>query len=346
MLVMRRAARNSRGAAVVGTRTTSSANSSAWPDVGHNLQVGNLGNIFVKKIFVLLTLGSSVYFKNRIGTFAFCNYVGPRIFFYKKLTLNQCCESELASTRIRIQLFISMGIRIQEAKPMQIQADPDQDPGQTYKSQNLNFYIINILKVGNRKKTYIRRFKSPFDPCGSGSGSTTLLLTITHSLNCRVRKKLFFLELRLARASSLPKLILFMVHKYWNSAQNTAPPFCVSVLRIRNTVMRIRIPLFTLMRIRIRLLTLMRFRIWTMLLIKEIQICDLWSKDLHGSSLSLHVSIVSFERPSVAFVRASTDTDCLLKTSVAYPQGWANLDQAHEDLDRNIFRDLSPTPKP
>ncbi len=27
-------------------------------------------------------------------------------------------------------------------------------------------------------------------------------------------------------------------------------------------------------------------------------------------------------------------------------QGWANLDQAHEDLDRNIFRDLSPTPKP
>jgi hypothetical protein len=27
-------------------------------------------------------------------------------------------------------------------------------------------------------------------------------------------------------------------------------------------------------------------------------------------------------------------------------QGWANLNQAHEDLDRNIFRDLSPTPKP
>ena len=27
-------------------------------------------------------------------------------------------------------------------------------------------------------------------------------------------------------------------------------------------------------------------------------------------------------------------------------QWWANLDQAPEDLDRNIFRDLSPTPKP
>ncbi len=30
----------------------------------------------------------------------------------------------------------------------------------------------------------------------------------------------------------------------------------------------------------------------------------------------------------------------------SHHQGWANLDQAHEDLDRNIFRDLSPTPKP
>jgi hypothetical protein len=27
-------------------------------------------------------------------------------------------------------------------------------------------------------------------------------------------------------------------------------------------------------------------------------------------------------------------------------QWWANLDQAPEDLDRTIFRDLSPTPKP
>jgi hypothetical protein len=31
---------------------------------------------------------------------------------------------------------------------------------------------------------------------------------------------------------------------------------------------------------------------------------------------------------------------------ISHNQGWANLDQAHEDLDRNIFRDLSPTPKP
>jgi hypothetical protein len=34
------------------------------------------------------------------------------------------------------------------------------------------------------------------------------------------------------------------------------------------------------------------------------------------------------------------------KTVLPEGQGWANLDQAHEDLDRNIFRDLSPTPKP
>ena len=28
------------------------------------------------------------------------------------------------------------------------------------------------------------------------------------------------------------------------------------------------------------------------------------------------------------------------------PQWWANLDQASKDLDKTIFRDLSPTPKP
>jgi hypothetical protein len=27
-------------------------------------------------------------------------------------------------------------------------------------------------------------------------------------------------------------------------------------------------------------------------------------------------------------------------------QWWANLDQAPKDLDKTIFRDLSPTPKP
>jgi hypothetical protein len=27
-------------------------------------------------------------------------------------------------------------------------------------------------------------------------------------------------------------------------------------------------------------------------------------------------------------------------------QGWANLDQAPKDLDKTIFRDLSPTPLP
>jgi hypothetical protein len=32
--------------------------------------------------------------------------------------------------------------------------------------------------------------------------------------------------------------------------------------------------------------------------------------------------------------------------NVAVMQWWANLDQAPEDLDKTIFRDLSPTPKP
>ncbi len=29
-----------------------------------------------------------------------------------------------------------------------------------------------------------------------------------------------------------------------------------------------------------------------------------------------------------------------------FDQGWANLDQAPKDLDKTIFRDLSPTPLP
>jgi len=33
-------------------------------------------------------------------------------------------------------------------------------------------------------------------------------------------------------------------------------------------------------------------------------------------------------------------------SAVASGQGWANLDQAPKDLDKTIFRDLSPTPKP
>jgi hypothetical protein len=36
-------------------------------------------------------------------------------------------------------------------------ADPD--PGQTVKSKKLNFYMENIFYVGNRSKTYIRRYK-------------------------------------------------------------------------------------------------------------------------------------------------------------------------------------------
>ncbi len=49
---------------------------------------------------------------------------------------------------IQIQLFISMQIQIQGAKPMRIHVD--RDPGQSLKSQK-NF-TWKILKVGNRSK--------------------------------------------------------------------------------------------------------------------------------------------------------------------------------------------------
>jgi hypothetical protein len=72
------------------------------------------------------------------------------------------------SMQILIQLFISLLIRIQGAKPMRIHADPgpDSDPGQTFKSEKIEFYKKNP-----------HSHKSP-DPdtgqpnlCGSGFGS-------------------------------------------------------------------------------------------------------------------------------------------------------------------------------
>ncbi len=101
--------------------------------------------------------------------------------------------------RIQIQIFISIRIRIQGAKPMRIYADPD--PGQILKSQKVDFYMKNILKVGKRSKTIPAKVQKPFwkavnqvyfeilvsfhlldpdlDPgqpneCGSGTGYTKL----------------------------------------------------------------------------------------------------------------------------------------------------------------------------
>jgi hypothetical protein len=48
-----------------------------------------------------------------------------------------------------------MRIQIQGFKK---QADPN--PGQTLKSQKMNFDIKNKFKVDNRLKTYLRRYKS------------------------------------------------------------------------------------------------------------------------------------------------------------------------------------------
>ncbi len=55
--------------------------------------------------------------------------------------------------RIRIQLFNH------NADPdldpgSHINADPDPDPGQTLKSQKVDFYMKNMLKVRNRSKKY------------------------------------------------------------------------------------------------------------------------------------------------------------------------------------------------
>jgi hypothetical protein len=48
---------------------------------------------------------------------------------------------------------------------MGIHANPDPDPGHTFKSQKVTFYMKNIFKVVKRSKNirYIRSYKSPFE---------------------------------------------------------------------------------------------------------------------------------------------------------------------------------------
>ncbi len=54
--------------------------------------------------------------------------------------------------------------------------------------------------------------------------------------------------------------------------------------------------------------------------------------------------------PPAQLPSADTITDPdnykMVSLSVATRQWWANLDQASKDLDKTIFRDLSPTPLP
>jgi hypothetical protein len=71
-------------------------------------------------------------------------------------------------TVLHSQLFILMRIRfrIQVAKLMQIQQDPDSDPGQTFKLQKDEFLhenTVGILEVGKRSKTYLHtKVQKPF----------------------------------------------------------------------------------------------------------------------------------------------------------------------------------------
>ncbi len=115
-----------------------------------------------------------------------------------------------------MSMLIRIRMRIQEGKPMQIHADQDTDPDQTFESQKIEFYMKNILNVDKRSKkhTYegtkafleadnqvylemLAKFRAPgsgsafpiririqdsqknADPGGSGSGSTSLEERVT-----------------------------------------------------------------------------------------------------------------------------------------------------------------------
>jgi hypothetical protein len=49
-------------------------------------------------------------------------------------------------------------IRIQEAKPMHIHADPVPDPGQTLLSQKVGFDMKNV-RIGKRPRVNLRRIR-------------------------------------------------------------------------------------------------------------------------------------------------------------------------------------------
>ncbi len=70
-------------------------------------------------------------------------------------------------------IIFSMRIRIQEAKPMRIQADPDPDPGQTFKSQKVEFLQFLPDLFVNFWSISMLQDPDPHSQYRSGSGSKT-----------------------------------------------------------------------------------------------------------------------------------------------------------------------------
>jgi hypothetical protein len=78
----------------------------------------------------------------------------------------ECCGFALVSTRIRIQLFISMQIRIQGAKLLRIHADRDPVPCQTVKSQKIEYLYEKYTLVGTSRPVNLPTIRSSVpDPC-------------------------------------------------------------------------------------------------------------------------------------------------------------------------------------
>ncbi len=60
-------------------------------------------------------------------------------------------------------LWIRIGFNEDPDLGSQTIADPDLDPGQTLRHKKLNFYMKNILKVGNKYKNILTIFKGTKD---------------------------------------------------------------------------------------------------------------------------------------------------------------------------------------
>ncbi len=69
-----------------------------------------------------------------------------------------------------------------------------------------------------------------------------------------------------------------------------------------------------------------------------------WLLQVKYFSPECHYTRQNIGKSVLEILRGDIRSEALL--NLFWEQWWANLDQAPEDLDKNIFRDLSPTPKP
>jgi hypothetical protein len=100
----------------------------------------------------------------------------------EEISLDKLKFHTVKSVLCCVSALVSMRIRIQGAKSMRIDADPDPDPGQTLKSRKVEYYMQNILKKeGYRSRNIPTKVQNPF--CKAGNQVYLLFLSISMLLD-------------------------------------------------------------------------------------------------------------------------------------------------------------------